>query len=230
MKRKGKIIMSKTIVEKLNLKKYKKAAVLYTPQGEHSLAELEAADLELKDEPYEMIFAFVLDMKSLQDLVQTVIEQNSLLKEGYLFAAYPKKGNKVYSTYIHRDELLGGLGAEEDGYIGTSNLKFSRMVGMNEVFTVVGLKYEVKKAATASSKPSQLVDDYISYIPNIEEDLSNTPEELAFYQSLTPGYRKDWARYVYSAVQEETRLKRKQEMISVLAERYKSMELYRRNQ
>lgn len=222
--------MSKSIVEKLNLKKYKKVAVLDTPEGENSLAELQDADIELKDGPYEMIFAYVLDMKSLQELVKRVISKNCLLKGGYLFVAYPKKGNKVYSTYIHRDELFEGLGAGEDGYIGTSNLKFSRMVGMNEVFTVVGLKHEVKKAATASAKPSQQVDDYVSFIPNIEEDLSDAPEELAFYQSLTPGYRKDWARYVYSAVQEETRLKRKQEMIEVLAERYKTMDLYRRRQ
>lgn len=222
--------MPKTIVEKLNLNKYKKTAILYAPEGEQSLAELEAADFELSDEPYEMIFAFVLDMKSLQELVNMVIEHKSLLEGGYLFVAYPKKGNKVYPTYIHRDELLAGLGAGEDGYIGTSNLKFNRMVGMNDVFTVVGLKHEVKKATVTSSKPSQSVADYISFIPNIEEDLSSAPEELAFYQSLTPGYRRDWARYVYSAVQEETRSKRKQEMIEVLAQRYKSMELYRRRQ
>jgi len=222
--------MSKTIIEKLNLKKYTKVAVLHTPEGENSLAELQDADLELKNEPYDMIFAFVIDMKSLQELVTTVIAQNSLLEGGYLFVAYPKKGNKVYPSYIHRDELFEGLGAGEDGYIGTSSLKFNRMVGMNEVFTVVGLKHEVKKAATASSKPSQSVDDYISFIPKIEEDLSSTPEQLAFYQSLTPGYRKDWARYVYSAVQEETRSKRKEDMIAVLAQGYKTMDLYRRRQ
>lgn len=220
--------MSKTIVEKLNLRKYQKVAVLYTPKGEEALAELENVDHELKKERYDMIFAFVLDMPALQELTAKIIEQNYLLEGGLLYVAYPKKGNKVYPTYIHRDALFDGVGADEDGYIGTSSLKFNRMVGMNEVFTVVGFKNDPKKTSPASSKPSQCVDDYISFVPKIEEDLSGAPKELAFYQSLTPGYRKDWARYVYSAVQEQTRAKRKEEMIAILAQGYKSMDLYRR--
>ena len=220
--------MSKTIVEKLNLQKYQNTAVLNTPVGEESLAVLTDADHELKDVQYDMIFAFVLDMESLQALVKRIIDQDYLLEGGYLYVAYPKKGNKVYPTYIHRDELFEGVGADEDGYVGTSSIKFNRMVGMNEVFTVVGFKNEKKKAAKASSKPSQCVDDYIPFVPKIEDDLREVPKELAFFQSLTPGYQRDWARYVYSAVQEGTRAKRRAEMIAVLAEGYKTMDLYRR--
>ncbi|GIO07801.1 hypothetical protein J31TS6_38290 [Brevibacillus reuszeri] len=220
--------MSKTIVEKLNLQKYQKTAVLDTPVGEESLAVLTNADHELKDVQYDMIFAFVLDMESLQALMKKVIDQSYLLEGGYLYVAYPKKGNKVYPTYIHRDELFEGVGSDEDGYVGTSSIKFNRMVGMNEVFTVVGFKNEKKKTAKASSKPSQCVDDYIPFVPKIEDDLREVPKELAFFQSLTPGYQRDWARYVYSAVQEGTRAKRRAEMIAVLAEGYKTMDLYRR--
>ncbi|WP_058300713.1 YdeI/OmpD-associated family protein [Gorillibacterium timonense] len=220
--------MSKTIVEKLNLHKFKKAAVLNKPESEDAFAELSPYDTELTTDSYDLIFAFVLDMESLQDLVRKVIEHDSLMKGGYLFAAYPKKGNKVYPTYIHRDQLFEGLGADEDGYIGTSSLKFARMVGYDDVFTVVGLKEEARKQTQASTKPSQRVDDYIVLIPEVEKDLSGSPEALHFYQSLTPGYRKDWARYVYSAVQEETRAKRREEMIEVLGAGYKSIELYRK--
>lgn len=220
--------MSKTIVEKLNLRKFQRTAVLYAPEGAEDLAELEAADLELGDGRYEMIFAFVLDMNALQELIHKVTGQNKLVEGGHLYVAYPKKGNKAYPTYIHRDALFDGVGADGDGYIGTSSLKFNRMVGMNEVFTVVGFKNEGKRTAAASSKPSQCVDDYISFVPKIEEDLRDAPEALNFYQSLPPGYRKDWARYIYSAVQEETRTKRRGEMIEILAQGYKSVDLYRR--
>ncbi|MEK3732912.1 YdeI/OmpD-associated family protein [Paenibacillus sp. FSL M8-0334] len=220
--------MPKTIVEKLNLQKYQKTAVLNTPAGEESLVELSDADHELIQEQYDLIFAFVLDMNAFQQLIGTIIAGNRLREGGLLYAAYPKKGNRVYPTYIHRDSLFEGVGADEDGYIGTSSLKFNRMVGMNEVFTVVGFKNERKKAVSGSAKPSQSVDDYVSFIPQIEEDLSGAPAELAFYRSLTPGYRKDWARYVYSAIQEQTRAKRREEMIAVLAQGYKSMDLYRR--
>ncbi|MFS0863830.1 YdeI/OmpD-associated family protein [Fredinandcohnia sp. 179-A 10B2 NHS] len=76
---------------------------------------------------------------------------------------------------------------------------------------------------------SQCVDDYISYIPEIEKDLSDVPELLTFYQALTPGYQKDWARYIYSAKQESTKEKRREEMKLILASGYKSRDLYRRN-
>lgn len=66
-------------------------------------------------------------------------------------------------------------------------------------------------------------------IPAVEQDLTDSAEQLAFYQSLTPGYRKDWARYVYSAVQEETREKRRAEMKKILGEGYKSIDIYRRD-
>lgn len=104
------------------------------------------------------------------------------------------------------------------------------MVGLDDVFTVVGLKEDAGGRNQTSSQSSQRVDDYISLIPSVEKDLEDTPELLAIYQSLTPGYRKDWARYVYSAKQEETRAKRREEMKMILQAGYKSRELYRKDQ
>ncbi len=219
----------KTIVEKLNLQKYKKVAILHLPDGADYLAGLTDYDTGLIDSTYDLIFAFVLNMESLQALVNEVIEKNYLKKNGYLFLAYPKKGNKVYPTFIHRDDLLGGLGADEDGYIGTSNIKFARMVGLDDVFTVVGLKEDSQNRNHTSTKASQCVDDYIALIPDVEKDLQDTPDLLAFYQSLTPGYRKDWARYVYSAKQEATKAKRREEMKMILGAGYKSRDLYRKD-
>ncbi|WP_257958426.1 YdeI/OmpD-associated family protein [Bacillus sp. V3-13] len=222
-------MMAKTIVEKLNLQKYKKAAVLHLPDGADYLDELADYDTELTDSTYDLIFAFVLDMESLKGLVNKVIEKNYLNKNGYIFLAYPKKGNKVYPTFIHRDELLDGLGADENGYVGTSNIKFARMVGLDDVFTVVGLKEESRNRNQTSTKASQRVDDYIALIPQVEKDLQDTPDLLEFYQSLTPGYRKDWARYVYSAKQEATKAKRREEMKMILGAGYKSRDLYHRD-
>ncbi|WNS77835.1 YdeI/OmpD-associated family protein [Domibacillus sp. DTU_2020_1001157_1_SI_ALB_TIR_016] len=221
--------MPKTIVEKLNLKKYEKAAVLNLPDGADYLTELHNYDIDLANSKYDLIFAFVLDMESLKATVSKVIEENHLNKNGYIFLAYPKKGNKVYPTFIHRDELMNGLGAGENGYLGTSNIKFARMVGLDDVFTVVGLKEESRNTKNTSTKASQCVDDYIEMIPHVEKDLQDTPELLAFFQSLTPGYRKDWARYVYSAKQEATKAKRREEMKMILGAGYKSRDLYRRN-
>lgn len=58
----------------------------------------------------------------------------------------PQEGEQRIPDDIHRDELFAGLGASgEDGYIGTSSLKFARMVGLNDVFTVVGFKTEKRQ-------------------------------------------------------------------------------------
>lgn len=217
--------MAKTIVKKLNLQKYKKAAVVNLPDGADYFEGLEEYDTGLTGSSYDLIFAFVLDMESLKALVNKVIEKNYLNKNGYIYLAYPKKGNKVYPTFIHRDALLSGLGADEDGYIGDSTIKFARMVGLDDVFTVVGLKEEPKVNKTAA-KPSQKVDDYEALIPAVEKDLRDTPELLTFYQSLTPGYRKDWARYVYSAKQEATKAKRREEMKMILRQGFKTRDLF----
>jgi hypothetical protein len=222
--------MAKSIVEKLNLQKYDQVAVLDEPEGANYLAELKGYDTTLNNDAYDLIFAFVLDMESLKGLIARVIEHQHLHKNGYLFAAYPKKGNKVYPTFIHRDDLLEGLGSDENGYIGTSNIKFARMVGLDDIFTVVGLKEDARGKDQISPKASQRVEDYISLIPSVEQDLEDTPELLIIYQSLTPGYRKDWARYVYSAKQEETKAKRREEMKLILQAGYKSRELYRQDQ
>jgi hypothetical protein len=147
---------------------------------------------------------------------------------GYLYFAYPKKNNKVYREYIDRDSFISALPSDEDGYVLNSNIKFARMVSLNDVFTIVGLKSTPKKSKkAASSKSSQCVDDYIDYIDDIKQYLQKNEELLKKYNELTPGYQKDWARYIYSAKRKETQEKRQLEMETVLGEGYKTIELYK---
>ena len=150
-----------------------------------------------------------------------------LLEKGYVFFAYPKKGNARYSTFIHRDEMFPALNVGEDGYVGNSDIKFARMVSMDDVFTVVGLKREKKKAKKTPAA-SQCVADYADRIQDVEALLANHPTELKFYQSLTPGYQKDWARNLFSVKQEKTREKRLEKMIEILSQGYKTIELFRK--
>lgn len=99
--------MVKTIVDKLNLKKYKKMAILNQPNESNYFGELEAYDTELQDK-YDAIFAFVLDMAAMRETIDKIIRTDSLNKKGYIFLAYPKKGNKVYPTYIIGMNCLRG--------------------------------------------------------------------------------------------------------------------------
>lgn len=221
--------MEKTIVEKLKLTTYLKKAILNKPMSSSYLTELSDADNELKATHYDMIFAFVLDFNMMKAVLDEVITGKYLNEKGYLFIAYPKKGNKRYTTFIHRDEILPGLGVDEAGYLPGSSLKFSRMVAMDETYTVVGIKEAGKEKKKKKTAASQRVVDYQAYIPTLKMELQDYPTEYAFYESLTAGYQRDWARYVYSAKQESTQIKRKAEMIGILSQGFKSRELYRQS-
>lgn len=219
--------MEKTIVDKLNLQKYKSVAILNSPEGSNYFYQLPNYATKIENnQKYDLIFVFTLDINELKKRVYEVIEKDYLSPKGYLYIAYPKKGNKVYDTFVHRDEIFPSLGVNEEGYIGDSTVKFARMVGLDDIFTVVGLKEDSKSKGVPSTKASQCVDDYIESIPQIEKDLADTPEQLAFFKSLTLGYQKGWARYIYSAKQEATRAKRREEMKMLLKKGFKSRDLY----
>jgi len=176
---------------------------------------------------HDAIFIFVETIDEMVKHTQLILNKQLLLEKGYLFFAYPKKGNNRYETFIHRDEIFPAMNVGEDGYVGNSDIKFARMVSMDDVFTVVGLKREKKKVKKTSAA-SQCVSDYVENIKDVEALLANHPNELQFYQGLTPGYQKDWARHIFSAKQQQTREKRALQMVEILSQGYKSIDLFRR--
>jgi hypothetical protein len=214
-------------VEKLNLNKYQQRLVLNKPEDLDDFNELEY-DTAIKNEKYDLIIMFIFSLDEFSQQIQAVIDNQLLEKNGYLYFAYPKKGNPKYKEYIERDSFFEVVAMDEEGYTLGSEIKFSRMVSLNDVFTVVGLKSAPKKAS--SSKSSQCVDDYIVHVDDIKQYLSKNEGLLEMYNQLTNGYQKDWARYVYSAKRKETQEKRLLEMETVLGEGFKSMDLYRREQ
>jgi hypothetical protein len=212
-----------TIIEKLRLNQFKNMAVI-NQLSDYDIFP-EQANTLTKD--HDAIFIFVKTIDEMVSHTQFILQNEQiLLEKGYLFFAYPKKGNKRYETFVHRDEIFPAMNVGEDGYIGESDIKFTRMVSMDEVFTVVGLKRE-KRKVKKSSAASQCVDDYENNVKDIEALLADHPNELAFYQGLTPGYQKDWARHIFSAKQQQTRDKRKQQMVEILSQGYKTLDLYR---
>lgn len=214
-----------TIIDKLKLDKYKNLAVLNEPDDYHDFQEYVTA----LSKEHDAIFIFIETIDEMVDYTQRIINEHLLLEKGYLFFAYPKKGNKRYETYIHRDEIFPALKVnEDDGYVNQSDLKFSRMVSMDDIFTVVGLKRESTKSKSLTA-PSQRVTDYEDRVKDIEKLLIDYPNELKFYKELTEGYRRDWARYIFSAKQQKTRDNRQTQMIDVLSQGYKSINLYRQN-
>ncbi len=219
---------SKSIITKLNLQKYREKLILHTPEYVDAFKAL-SYDTTITRDQYDLIFIFVFSLDEMERHLQQVIDQQLLAKNGYIYFAYPKKNNAMYDQYIDRDAIFPHLRVDEDGYALNSMIKFSRMVSFDEVFTVVGLKLDPKKVKKSeSTKARQSVDDYIDHVADIRSYLENDAKILHIYKALTPGYQKDWARYVYSAKRQETRDKRFIEMKDVLAAGYKTMDLYRR--
>lgn len=212
-----------SIIDKLKLDKYNNLVVLHQPSD---YDVFDGYKTELTGE-HDAIFIFVEKLEEMVSYTQRVIREGLLLEKGYLFFAYPKKGNKRYDSFIHRDEIFPAMKVGEDGYVGDSDVKFSRMVGMDDVFTVVGLKRE-KRKAVKTAPASQCVADYEDQVNEVEGLLAGHPGELEFFKGLTPGYQRDWARYIFSAKQQITREKRQGQMVDVLAQGYKTMDLYRR--
>lgn len=217
---------NKTIIEKLNLTKYPKKLFLHIPNDVRDFDDIKY-DASIEEKAYDLIFIFVFNLSDYANYLKEIIETQLIEKNGYLFFAYPKKNNGMYKEYIDRDDMINHINPDEEGFVHGSDLKFSRMVSMNDVFTVVGLKSTPKKKSPTTAN-SQCVDDYIDNIEEIKKYLENNSDLLNFYNALTPGYQKDWARYVYSAKRKETQDKRLLEMESILGAGYKSKDLYKR--
>ncbi|MDM5438943.1 YdeI/OmpD-associated family protein [Bacillus hominis] len=213
-----------SVIDKLKLNKYTNMVVINEPNDYEVFGDKPTTF----SKEHDAVFIFVETLDEMVEHTNFIIKNEELLLEkGYVFFAYPKKGNARYSTFIHRDEMFPALNVGEDGYVGNSDIKFARMVSMDDVFTVVGLKREKKKAKKTPAT-SQCVADYADRIQDVEALLANHPAELKFYQSLTPGYQKDWARNLFSVKQEKTRDKRLEKMIEILSQGYKTIELFRK--
>lgn len=207
--------------KKLQLHKYERKAILRKPEDVEEFEGIDY-DTDLREGLYDLILIFVMDLDEMAASAWDIAEKNILREKGYLYLAYPKKGNKKYSSYIDRDSIFPKFNIDEDdGYLKDTSLKFSRMVSLNETFTIVGLKKE-ERGTSRPATVSQRVADYESKVKEVEELLAKDKEALTFYQALTPGYQKDWARHIFSSRTEATRQKRVEEAITLLKAGYKT--------
>ncbi|MGO2100254.1 YdeI/OmpD-associated family protein [Vagococcus salmoninarum] len=225
--------MTKTIIEKLNLTKYSQGVFLNQPQDSTYFDELMPlkTDLTHLKEPLDLLFTFVDSLPDLIAQIKKLTNEVVFAPQGYLFVAYPKIGNQKYPTSVHRDAIFPALGIDPDGdgYLAETDFKFSRMVSLDDTFTIVGLKYLPKKKTVKSQPASQRVSDYEALIPKLKQALQTNSVALTFFESLTPGYQRNWARYIYSAKQETTRQKRLNETIELLLQGFKSKDLASKN-
>lgn len=142
---------------------------------------------------YQAIFTFTHTLDEMKNEIFAAIDQ--LENDGLLFLCYPKIKNKLGLAGIHRDHIFPFLEVDEEtGYVKNTLMRFNRMVAFDENYTLLAVKKDFvqrKRSAT-----SQRVDDYVAFIDNIKAMLKNE-QCYSFFISLTPGYQKNWARYIF---------------------------------
>lgn len=216
--------MSK-LIEKFKLQSYPSLPILNLPP--YLKDELSSIPLSPLLPKQAAILVFTTSNEDFFKTLEILVKQDPIEDKGILMICYPKKGNPNYPSYVHRDEIFGKVGMDNDGFIYNSAYMVNRMLGFDDNFTLL----EIKKLLhfKPGSRPSQSGADFIKYIPDIETFLKDEPDALKFYQSLAPGYRKDWAVHVFSTENPETRSKRIAEMIKLLKEGHKNLTLYRQS-
>ncbi len=216
--------MNNEVIKKFGIEKYDQKLILNKPVDIDDFDGISFHTTMGKGK-YDLIFAFIFSLDEFVALLETVIDKDLLNPNGILYFAYPKKGNKQFTTYIGRDDFFKWVNMGHDGYVDNSPIKFNKMAAFNDVFTVIGLKHEEKRKKPA--QPSQRVVDYAERIPDVRIHFEKNKEVLAFFDKLTPGYQRDWARYVYGVKNVSTTEKRFAEMENILQQGYKSVDLFR---
>ena len=218
--------MNSEIVKKFAIEKFPQKLIFNLPADIQDFDGIHF-NTDMNRGNYDLIFAFVFSMEEFIGLLETVINDNLLNLNGVLYFAYPKKGNKKYREYIGRDDFFAKVSMDSDGYINGSQIKFNKMAAFDDVFTVIGLKHETK--GKKASQPSQCVGDYSNRIPEFRKHFENQIDVLALFNRLTPGYQRDWARYVFGVKTDTTTNKRFVEMEDALKQGFKSIDVYKRN-
>ena len=180
------------------------------------------------EEPYDRIISFVFSIDEMVTYLKSTMQTNALAEQGYLFFVYPKKNNKTYKQFIHRDDIFPAIQVDEEKYIANSDYKFASLQSLDNTFSIISIKHDARGRGKKKTANSQCVSDYEGMIPLLREELKENPNDVAFYDALTPGYQKDWARYIYSAKKQETQLARLAEMRELTRAGFKTKEHYRK--
>lgn len=217
--------MNPIICQKLRIENFVRKAIIDCPADIDAFEGI-AHDTQLRAGSYDFILYFVFTLDQFRDRIMDIIAHNRLNPDGMVYFTYPKKGNRKYEQYIGRDDFFTIIDMNAEGYVAGSRVKFNKMVALDDTFTVIGLKHTVRSRSDA--RPPRCVTAFADRLPDIEAKLTSYPDAYDFFQSLTPGYRRGWAQYVYGVRSEAIQEKHFLEMVRILRAGHKSINLYRR--
>lgn len=213
------------ISEKLKLAKYDHIVILNMPADVAPLFSEIQYQTKMVDGA-DFVLDFVVDLPDMRRKITALNKAHQLTEKGYFFVAYPKVQSKQYSG-IKRDDIFPFLHVNEaTGQIGETQLKFSRMLKLDDDFTMIGMQWLTAKPRKQGAI-NQRVADYQDRVPELEAKLESRPAILTQFQQLTPGYQREWARYIFATKATKIAESHFDKMIEVLAAGYPSISLYR---
>jgi uncharacterized protein YdeI (YjbR/CyaY-like superfamily) len=74
--------------------------------------------------------------------------------------------------------------------------------------------------------PAKPLSEYENDIPAVAALLADQPQMQAFFNALTPGYQREWARFIFGTASETTKQRHIDKMLTVFAAGYKSKRAY----
>lgn len=91
--------MQTPLAKKLRLQTGQRILMLNPPDTTY-FSEFEIGT-KFTEEREDVIVLFVYSLDQLIDEIRELIIKNNVTKEGRIFIAYPKKGNKKFNTFLH---------------------------------------------------------------------------------------------------------------------------------
>lgn len=189
--------MEKALFQKLKLDKFTKIAWMNKSKENSVFDDLELS-MAKKGEAYDLLLIYVYSLEEMKEFLLKIIQDTLLMENGAVYLLYPKVKNPLGHPAIGRDEIFPFLDVNEEGYALNSTLKFNEMNKLDESYTLIGLKNSLSFKPQRNT-PSQRVEDYADKVNYVKVYLQDYPKAGTLYETLPPGYQKDWARYIYSA-------------------------------
>lgn len=191
----------------------------------HKIIDFNKEDDIVQDKTHhQVIVSFVNKLSQMKQAVEYANQY--LIDDGLLYLVYPKLNNKLNLKGIHRDHIFPYLLVDETtGYVKDTNMRFNQMRSYDNNQTLLGIKKDTKRKERKKNQKETV--DYSEKIGDARKLLIDLPT-LTFFDSLAPGYQKEWAKYIFEPVLEDTQLRRKEEMIRLLDQGIKSKNLEKR--
>ena len=209
-------------LNKLGLTKFNNVRVTGAPDDMRLMLQNLPSSPDAKV-PCDLQVSFVFSLEEMKQVIADVATAQRISPHGTLCVVYPKLASKRY-VGIHRDDIFPFIHVNDDtGEVGTTGLKFSRMRSFDENFTVLDLRWlaQVPRRKTRSQRAS----DYQARLPELAAELPVAARSQ--WDTLTPGYQREWARYIYSPATAKTRAVHLAQAITALVAGFGNIEQYK---